>query len=88
MLAVTRECESCTAAVTTWESQPSYGNMPAGNILLSASILFAGGSSRETLRVLKHLKIARISERTFYNHQKTILFPAIQHQWQALKWDK
>ena len=38
-ISITQECENCEIK-NTWESQPFINNIPAGNIMLSASILF------------------------------------------------
>ena len=49
-----------------WESQPFVSNTPAGNIILSASILFAGTSPSKTPRVLEFFGCPSISTRTFF----------------------
>ena len=79
-ISITQECNSCSCRTATWESQPYYGCIPAGNLLLSASTLFAGGSCTTMLRILQFMKIAATSEKTFYNHQSAILQPAIERQ--------
>ena len=56
--------------------------MPAGNMLLSAAILFAGGSSTKTLQILQHMRVATISKRTYFLHHQYVLEPALQHQWE------
>ncbi|KAJ4922147.1 hypothetical protein JOQ06_012506, partial [Pogonophryne albipinna] len=66
---------------STWQSQPYIGPYPAGNILLSASLLFAGATATTCLRVLTHMNIASISGRTFFRHQSSILQPAVQRVW-------
>ena len=65
----------------TWESQPLIHNVPAGNLLLSAGILFAGASPTKVLRVLLHVNIKAITPRTFVNHAKDFLYPTIWHVW-------
>jgi solute carrier family 8 (sodium/calcium exchanger) len=55
--------------------------LPAGNVLLSASILYAGASPAQTLRVLDFFSVASIKPRTFFRHQKKILLPAITNVW-------
>ena len=45
------------------------GNIPAGNILLSASILFSGALPTQAIRILQHINCATIATRTFYDHQ-------------------
>ncbi|KAF3833246.1 hypothetical protein F7725_026911 [Dissostichus mawsoni] len=73
-------CDSCLQA-TKWQSQPSIGNFPAGNMLLSAGILFAGASPTKVLRVLNHMGVMTYEKRTFFSHQRDILQPAIQGVW-------
>ncbi|PIK60739.1 hypothetical protein BSL78_02303 [Apostichopus japonicus] len=55
---------------------------PAGNILLSASILFAGASPVKILRVLQHISVQCITERTFFRHQQFFLQPVIVQVWE------
>ncbi|KAJ4932726.1 hypothetical protein JOQ06_011141 [Pogonophryne albipinna] len=80
LLLVTVCCGSCYKK-STWQSQPYIGPYPAGNILLSASLLFAGATATKCLRVLTHMNIASISGRTFFRHQSSILQPAVQRVW-------
>lgn len=39
---IKQSCQDCDH-IREWDSQPYIKNIPAGNILLSASILFTGG---------------------------------------------
>ncbi|XP_071496168.1 uncharacterized protein [Diadema antillarum] len=78
---VSSECWSCQAA-DSWESQTWYHNRPAGNLILSAAILFLGGSPAKTLRILDSIRIQAISERTFFRHQDEFLHPVIERRWQ------
>ena len=57
--------------------------MPAGNILLSAAILFSGATPGKVLRLLDHMQVASISDRTFYRHQNRFLEPAILAVWEG-----
>ena len=77
---VTQTCEHCEA-VNVWDSQPFINNIPAGNILLSASILFSGLLPEQTLRIFQNFGCASISTRTFYEHQQKYLLPAIFRTW-------
>lgn len=81
LLTMWMECESCSNEGEKWDSQPCLGNIPAGNVLLSAATLFSGGSCTSTLRLLQHLNVASITERTFYRHQTRFLQPAIEKEW-------
>ena len=80
LLRVTQFCEECEYS-RKWESQPFIKNVPAGNLLLSAAILFAGAQPTKMLRVLNLLKCATIKPRTFYEHQKCYLHVAISNVW-------
>ena len=54
-LHVKQQCQC--GHIRYWESQPFVRNTPAGNIILSASILFAGASLSKALRVLEFLAV-------------------------------
>ena len=79
-LCVTQVCENCEYH-RKWESQPLIKKVPAGNLLLSAAILFAGAQPTKVLRVLDFLKCATIKPRTFYDHQKSYLHAAVSNVW-------
>ena len=81
MLILVASCRQCHWT-WSWTSQPYYLEMPAGNVLLSASILFAGATATKFLRVLKHLGVMAISVRTYLRHQKEFLVPSILRTWQ------
>ena len=49
-----------------WESQPLIGNIPAGNILTSAAILYAGALPSKAIRVFEILNCSTISKKTFF----------------------
>ena len=65
-----------------WQSQPYIHDIPAGNLILSAGILFAGASPKKVLRVLSSANVATISYSTFMRHQRLYLQPAIVSTWQ------
>ena len=54
--------------------------MPAGNLLLSVAILFAGALPTKTLRVLDFLGCAAIKPWAFYEHQRCYLHQAISNE--------
>ena len=62
-----------------WNSQSFIKNVPAGNILLSAAILFSGSTPTKSLCLVKCLEMACIAERTFYYHQTNYLTPSVIH---------
>lgn len=81
-LTITLVCDSCDAG-NKWKSQPNLGSFAAGNLLLSAGILFAGASVAKVLRVLNSIGVVTYNRRTFFNHQKEILHPVIQQVWKS-----
>ena len=80
-ITVTQKCYSCTFT-TSWDSQPSVRDIPVGNIMLSSSILFGGGSPTKVLKILKHMNVPTICYSTFMNHQKKYLHTAVQRTYQ------
>ena len=81
-IAVKQHCSHCEHQ-KLWASQPYIKDTPAGNILLSAAILFSGATPAKILRVLNHMKVACFTDRTFYYHQKRYLEPAVISVWKA-----
>ena len=75
-VSVKQVCSHCRYQ-RAWSSQPRIKNTPAGNLLLSAAILYSGETATKVLRVLSHMNIACIINRTYYNHQKEFLEPAV-----------
>jgi len=66
-------------------------DLPEGNLLLSASILFSGASFAKVSRVFSAMNISSISQTTFYDHNKKLLQPTIISLWndtqnQLLDW--
>ncbi|XP_042149477.1 uncharacterized protein LOC121047753 [Ixodes scapularis] len=64
-----------------WRSQPVMNGKAAGNVLVSAGILFTGASPTSVLRTLEHINIQVFTLRTFYNYQRGYLLPAINKIW-------
>ncbi|KAF3860459.1 hypothetical protein F7725_000714 [Dissostichus mawsoni] len=75
---IDQNCKHC-GFQRSWQNQPFIDKTPAGNLLLSAGILFAGTSPTKVLRVLKSINCYTITTRTFLNHQKKFLQPAIKN---------
>ncbi|XP_064467324.1 uncharacterized protein LOC135378269 [Ornithodoros turicata] len=51
------KCYCPDGHIFCWESQPYIANKPAGNVLLSAAILFSGASPIPTLRMLQLINV-------------------------------
>jgi len=64
-------------------SQPMIKDTPAGNVLLSAAILFSGSTPGKILQLLNRMRVACICDSTFYNHQKAYLYPAVVSVWKS-----
>lgn len=81
--------QTCTVCLyeRTWSSQPHVGGKPAGNVAVSAAILFSGSIPSKALRVFQFMNVPCISSSTFMLHQRYILFPAISTLWVKLKTD-
>ena len=66
MATVRQTCQSCNVGYT-WSSQPLvHGKYPAGNILLSFSVLMSGCSISKVLLLFRHLSLKVIAARTFF----------------------
>ena len=84
MVIVNQHCMICGDNSYPWKSQPVIfsGRYPAGNVLLSFSILMAGASISKILLVFKHMALSAYNARTFFFHQKNCLFPAVLSYWE------
>ena len=82
LLVILQQCMNSSCQYSRkWESQPFIASVPAGNVLLSAAILFNGASCRKTLKVLNSIGISTISERAYLCHSETYLHPTIFNIW-------
>ena len=79
-LKITRKCDLCDTQ-SIWESQPTIKNIPAGNLLLLAAILYSGASPTKSLRLFQHMNCEVISIRTFFEHQQQYLHPTVRSMW-------
>ena len=73
----------CCRSVREWASQPQIRGTPAGNILLSGSILFSGCLPNKFLRAMRSINIAVISTRTYFRHQSKYLINVVGNVWIA-----
>ena len=82
MATVKQTCKMCKVGYK-WRSQPLVlGKYPAGNILLSFSILMSGSSISKVLLLFRHMSLKMYSGRTFFYHQRQFIFPIILNKWQ------
>lgn len=88
LVTVTQSCSKCLDEYV-WNSQPPpiRRNYPTGNILLSFAVLMAGASINKILLVFRHMGLCVYSSRTFFRHQKSLLFPIILHHWETYQHD-
>ena len=75
-LRIKQLCSSCGQKYV-WDSQPMIRKVPAGNIQLSAAILYAGALPSKVIRVLTFLKCETISVETYFRHQWDYLQPTV-----------
>ena len=75
-------CLSCSHK-RVWDSQPMVRKIPAGNIRLSAAILYAGTTPTKVIRVLTFLKCETISVETYFWHQRDYLQPTVSSVYQS-----
>ncbi|KAG5844288.1 hypothetical protein ANANG_G00160840 [Anguilla anguilla] len=64
-------------------SQLLLESTPAGNLQLSAAILFSGSSFIQTHKVLNTMRVKTISSATFRVHAHTYLQPTIFYKWKT-----
>ena len=79
-LRIIQSCSRCGYRFI-WDSQPHIGSTPAGNILISAAILYSGVIPAKALRVFFTLNCSNITRKTFFRHQSRYLQPAINYVW-------
>ena len=72
-------CES-KHLITDWKSQPLIGKLPAFNLLISASIFFAGSTYETFRKPVEYAGLGFVNSNTFYNIQRTLIIPSINNQ--------
>ena len=75
-LRIKQLCLSCNQKFV-WDSQPMIKKIPAGNIRLSAAILYAGVMPTKVILVLNFLKCETISTDTYFRRQRDYLQPTV-----------
>ena len=70
---------SCTNGHTlTWEPQPWVKGTAAGNLLITAAIVFSGNTHKHSADFAKRLNLPFISSSYYYKFQRNIIFPVVQ----------
>jgi len=73
----TIDCHGCCEQPVHWQTQPFVRSMGAGNLLLSAGILFTGNDFSNFASVAKATNLQIFSERNFTSTQRKYLFPVV-----------
>ena len=81
LLWVTQKCSNCRWKFV-WEGQTFIGNVPAGNLLTSAAILYASAWPTKALRIFSILTCVIITLTTFFRHQRMYLQPVVSSIWE------
>ena len=73
---------SCMSGhMVTWKSQPQVKGTAAGNLLITAAIVFSGNTYKHAADFAKQLNLQFISSSYYYKIQRKIIFPVIQKAW-------
>ena len=80
MVKVEQTCKDCSYT-RTWDSQPSTGHMPLGNLMLSAALLFSGCQVSQILRLFSMMNIQCFSRSTYQRHQNDYVIPTVINGW-------
>ncbi|XP_033127102.1 uncharacterized protein LOC117124881 [Anneissia japonica] len=80
LIIVNQSCSVC-GGTFRWLSQPYISSIPAGNLLLSAAILFSGALPSKVLKVLRFWGVKSYERHTYFRHQRLFLIPAILNVW-------
>ena len=79
MVTITTNCIS--GHIVSWQSQASVEASVAGNLLISAAILYSGNTYKHTADFFKHLNLQFVSSTHYYKTQKATLFPVVEQTW-------
>ncbi|KAJ0056673.1 hypothetical protein NL108_012054 [Boleophthalmus pectinirostris] len=76
----TQHCPECMYS-RTWQNQPVTRSTPVGDLQLSASVYFSGGSFQKMQRICKGINLQIHQLDTFKKHSRMFLEPTICHNW-------
>ena len=78
---VTVKTSCMSGHMVTWKSQPQVKGTAAGNLLITAAIVFSGNTYKHAADFAKQLNLQFISSSYYYKIQRKIIFPVIQKAW-------
>ena len=84
MIVLEGVCRRCKWSYC-WQSQPLIGSVPAGNLCLSAGILYSGSTPTKFLRALRFMGMLVHDVRTYFRHQSEYLIPAVIRMWRMVQ---
>ena len=73
-----QKCKVCSF-IYKWNSQLYIHQLPAGNILMSSSILMCGTLPSQVLKMFSFMNMVAISRSTYHRHQPHV--PAVVNEW-------
>ncbi|XP_050950932.1 uncharacterized protein LOC127153734 [Labeo rohita] len=81
-LAVEQQCPNCDF-FRKWNSQPTVGSTPAGNLQLSVALYATGASFFKLEKIFRAMQLKMIRYDTFRSHARRYIEPAIVHSWKT-----
>lgn len=69
--------------IMKWDSQPKYGRMPVGNLLLCGAVLCSGQTYERVAHMCNLVNIRFPSRTTFDTYQRDYLIPEIDLAWEC-----
>ena len=64
-----------------WSSQPCHGNMPWGNLICAAGILFTGANPSNVFNYFRIIGVNFLAPRTYNLLQRIYLIPCVSEVW-------
>ncbi|KAM8967212.1 uncharacterized protein RCH25_025912 [Pelodytes ibericus] len=64
-----------------WQSQPTAGDISAGDVLTAAALLFSGSDFQKLQEMSRLLGLQQISLSAYHNYQQRFLFPTVDLHW-------
>ncbi|NP_001121249.1 uncharacterized protein LOC100158331 [Xenopus laevis] len=70
---------------SSWNTQPAFGNVSIGNVLMASAILLSSVSFEKVLEMFNIFGIPAISPKTYHEYQGAYIFPAVDYQWRLVE---